>query len=152
MTITEKQLNILVVDDEAGTRKALEAVLKLAGHQTAFAADGDEALEVFESALDPFDLIITDHLMVRVSGLDLVRQLRERGFAGDIMVLTAYAGKIEEQEYRKLEVAGIMGKPFHIDEMRMLLNCISKSREEARALGKIKGPPSSISFCWLKHD
>jgi len=148
----EKQLNILVVDDEAGTRTALDMVLKLAGHRVHFAADGDEALEMFENSVAAFDLIITDHLMVRVSGLDLARQLRERGFAGEIVVLTAYAGRIEEDEYRKLEVAGIIGKPFDLSELRLWLDCIFRSREQARAMGKISGPPSSISFCWLRHE
>lgn len=145
-------MNILVVDDEAGTRTALDAVLRLAGHEAHFAVDGDEALELFDNSEAPFDLIITDHMMVRVSGLDLVRQLRERGFAGQIVVLTAYAGTIEEREYRKLEVAGIMGKPFDIAELRLWLDCIYKSREQARAAGELSGPSSAISFCWLKHD
>lgn len=149
---SEKQLNILVVDDEAGTRSALAAVLRIAGHEAHFAADGDEALELFEHAEAPFDLIITDHLMVRVSGLDLVRKLREKGFAGQIVVLTAYAGTIEEQEYRKLEVAGIMGKPFNIAELRQWLDCIYKSRERARALNNDPRPPSPIDFYWLKHE
>lgn len=153
LTTSEKQLNILVVDDEAGTRSALAAVLRLSGHVAHFAQDGDEALEIFEHSDEQFDLIITDHLMVRVSGLDLVRRLRELGFAGQIVVLTAYAGTIEEQEYRKLEVAGIMGKPFDITELRQWLWCIYKSREESReAAEKHVTAPSAISFCWLKHD
>jgi len=148
----ERQLNILVVDDEAGTRKALDAVLRLTGHEAHFAVDGDEAIEMFEHAETPYDLIITDHMMVRVSGLDLVRQLREKGFGGEVMVLTAYAGKFEEQEYKKLEVAGIMGKPFEIGELRLWLDCIYKSRERNRALNKLEGLPNAIHFFWLKHE
>jgi CheY-like chemotaxis protein len=148
----EKQLNILVVDDESGTRTALAAVLRLSGHEAHFAADGDEALEMFDHAENPYDLIITDHMMVRVSGLDLVRQLRERGFAGEIMVLTAYAGKFEEQEYKRLEVAGIMGKPFELAELRLWLDAIYTSRERNRVLHKIEGMPNAIHFFWLKHE
>jgi len=148
----EKQLNILVVDDEAGTRTALGAVLRLTGHDSHFAVDGDEAIEMIEHAEDPFDLIITDHMMVRVSGLDLVRQLRVKGFEGEIVVLTAYAGSFEEEEYKKLEVAGIMGKPFEIAEFRLWLDCIYKSRERNRALHKIEGMPNAIHFFWLKHE
>jgi CheY-like chemotaxis protein len=99
-------------------------VLQLAGHHSVFARDGDEALEIFDHSTVPFDLIITDHQMVRVSGLDLVRKLRKKGFHGQIVVLTAYAGTIEEQEYRKLEVAGIMEKPFDIAELRRWLECM----------------------------
>ena len=148
---SSKRLNILVVDDEAGSRAALAAVLQLAGHKALFAKDGDEALEMFDSAQTPFDLIITDHQMVRVSGLDLVRKLRDKGFGGEIVVLTAYAGTIEEEEYRKLEVSGIMEKPFNIAELREWLDCIHGSRELSRAAGNPEGQPKAIAFCWLKR-
>jgi CheY-like chemotaxis protein len=145
------RLNILVVDDEAGSRTALAIVLQLAGHKAAFAKDGDEALELFDRAQVPFDLIITDHQMVRVSGIDLVRKLRDRGFAGDIVVLTAYAGTIEEEEYRKLEVAGIMEKPFDIAELRQWLDIIHGSHDPSRIQESPDGPPKAIAFCWLKR-
>ena len=115
-------LNILAVDDEAGTRTALNVVLKLAGHSAKFAKDGDEALEMYEHSDIPFDLVITDHQMVRVSGLDLVRRLREKGYHGEIVVLTAYTGSFEEQEYKKLEVVGVMEKPFNTADLRKWLN------------------------------
>jgi CheY-like chemotaxis protein len=147
---SSNRLNILVVDDEAGSRAALAVVLQLAGHHAVFAKDGDEALDKFDKAAAPFDLIITDHQMVRVSGLDLVRKLRDKGFGGEIVVLTAYAGTLEEEEYRKLEVSGIMEKPFNITELREWLDCIHGNREQSRAAGNPPGRPSTITFCWLK--
>jgi CheY-like chemotaxis protein len=110
--------NILVVDDEFGTRASLGTVLGLAGHHVVFARDGDQALDLFENDRTRFDVIMTDHQMFRVSGLDLVRALRQKGFAGRIVVLTAYAGTTEKEEYRKLRVAGIMEKPFDVAELR----------------------------------
>lgn len=151
-TLSPAALNILVVDDEAGTRASLAAVLKLSGHHAAFATDGDEALEIFEKAGVPFDLIITDHMMVRVSGVDLVHRLRDRGFKGEIVVLTAYAGTLDEEEYRKLEVAGIMEKPFDIGQLRSWLSCIRECAARHGEGPKPKCPPNAIAFCWLKHD
>jgi len=145
-----KGLNILAVDDEAGSRIALDVVLKLAGHHVNFAKDGDEALEMFEHAEAPYDLIITDHLMARVSGLDLVRRLRDLGFTGEIVVLTAYAGSIDEEEYKKMEVVGLMEKPFEIAELREWIDCIHKHHEEVAEHRDC--PPKGIDFWWLKHD
>jgi CheY-like chemotaxis protein len=113
-----KPLNILVVDDEFGIRASLGVVLALAGHHAVFAKDGEDALELFDQAQVPFDRIITDHQMFRVSGLELVRKLRKRGFAGEILVVTAYAEIAEEQEYRELQVSGILKKPFDTAELR----------------------------------
>ena len=140
---TTAGLNILAVDDEAGSRASLAAVLRLAGHHAVFAKDGDEALEIFEHSGELFDMIITDHQMCRVSGLDLVRELRKRKFAGDIVVLTAYAGTLEEEEYKKLEIAGIMEKPFDITEMREWLRCIVAARKHAA--------PGAINFCCVRR-
>jgi CheY-like chemotaxis protein len=145
-------LNILVVDDEAGSRAALSAVLKLSGHRAVFACDGDEALDIFEKTEVPFDLLITDHIMVRVSGLDLVHRLRERGFKGEIVVLTAYAPTIYEEEYRKLEVAGIMEKPFDIGELRSWLACIHECAQHQGDGPKPLCVNRAIAFCRLKHQ
>jgi len=129
----------------------LSLVLALAGHHAIFARDGDEALELFEKAQGDFDLIITDHQMVRVSGLDLSRRLREKGFSGEIVVLTAFAGTIDEDEYKKLEVAGIMEKPFDINELCQWIDCIRESREASPVDEHAPGRPKEIAFCWLKH-
>jgi CheY-like chemotaxis protein len=129
----------------------LSLVLALAGHHAIFARDGDEALELFEKAQGDFDLIITDHQMVRVSGLDLSRRLREKGFSGEIVVLTAFAGTIDEEEYKKLEVAGIMEKPFDLNELCQWIDCIRESREASPAGENNPDHPKEIAFCWLKH-
>jgi CheY-like chemotaxis protein len=120
-----KRVNILVVDDEFGTRASLGTVLALAGHHVVFAKDGDEALAIFDNDPGKFRIIITDHQMFRISGLDLVRSLREKGFTGSIVLLTAYAGTAEKDEYRKLEVTAIMEKPFDTAELRQWIESLA---------------------------
>ncbi len=142
---SNKHLNILVVDDEAASRSALNAVLSLAGHRGYLASDGEEALGMFERGDVRFDLVITDHLMVRVSGVDLVRRLRERGFLGEIVVVTAYAGRIDEEEYRRLEVAGIMEKPFDLVELRTWIEHIHGCRDLS-AMGGHEGKLRQVDF------
>jgi CheY-like chemotaxis protein len=122
---TAKPVNILVVDDEFGTRASLGTVLGLAGHHVVFAKDGDEALAIFERDPAKFRIIITDHQMFRVSGLDLVRNLREQGFAGEIALLTGYAGTADKDEYKKLNVTAIMEKPFDTAELRRWIESLA---------------------------
>jgi two-component system response regulator (stage 0 sporulation protein F) len=137
---SEARMNVLVVDDESGIRSVLAMILKLAGHQAHFATDGDEALEMFDRAPAPFDLVITDHQMARVSGLELARGLRSKGFKRDIIVVTAYAATLDLQEYEKLDIVGIMKKPFDITELRRWVeSCRLRSEKAVSAVMTVAG-------------
>jgi len=63
--------------------------------------------------------------MFRLSGLDLVRALREKGFGGAIVLLTGYAGTADKEEYRKMEVTAIMEKPFNTAELRQWIESLA---------------------------
>jgi len=68
---------ILFVDDDADTRSAIRRLLRGEGFHVDVCAEGLEALERLR--LSPYDVVVTDHLMPEMNGLDLVRTLRERG-------------------------------------------------------------------------
>lgn len=67
---------ILVADDEAPIVEVVAALLEDEGHTVLRAFDGQQALARLEA--DGFDLLITDNMMPRVSGLDLIRRMIER--------------------------------------------------------------------------
>ncbi len=71
-----RRLRVLLVEDDALVRRALEVMLSRAGHKLVAAANGAEALARWEDAPEPFDLVLTDVLMPGMTGPDLVRQLR----------------------------------------------------------------------------
>ncbi len=82
---------ILVVDDEPDVRNFLAACIEDAGFQVNTACDGAEALEKVQA--DPPDLMTLDMVMPRVSGINLMRQLRNMDqFARlPVIVITAHA-------------------------------------------------------------
>jgi len=82
---------ILVVDDEPDVRNFLAACIEDAGFQVDTACDGAEALEKLQA--DPPDLMTLDMVMPRVSGINLMRQLRNMDqFARlPVVVITAHA-------------------------------------------------------------
>jgi CheY-like chemotaxis protein len=82
---------ILVVDDEPDVRNFLAACIEDAGFQVMTACDGAEALEKVQA--DPPDLMTLDMVMPRVSGINLMRQLRNMDqFARlPVIVITAHA-------------------------------------------------------------
>ena len=69
-------LRVLLVEDDALVRRALEVMLSRAGHRIVPAANGAEAVARWEEATEPFDVLLTDVLMPGMTGPDVVRQLR----------------------------------------------------------------------------
>jgi two-component system chemotaxis response regulator CheY len=116
---------ILVVEDTVDTRELLHLYLTKEGFTVVLAADGGEGLYRVKS--DRPDLIITDINMPNLSGIDMVKQLREEPECAKtpIIALTAY-GKDFSEEAIKAGATGTMQKPFEFDaliaQVRSLLN------------------------------
>ena len=86
---TERPLDILLVDDEAGIRQGLGDLLTGEGHRVRTASDATEGLE--EIVRRPIDLLITDLRMDGPDGLTLIRSAREILPDLDAIVVTGYA-------------------------------------------------------------
>jgi DNA-binding NtrC family response regulator len=84
---------VLVVDDDQHDRKQLAAIIGDLGYLCVTAADGEEALEKLGEA--PMDVIISDLMMPRMDGFELLRTLFERGDLTPAIVLTG-AGSIDQ--------------------------------------------------------
>jgi two-component system response regulator PilR (NtrC family) len=84
-----RSARILVVDDERSIRELLEIFLKKEGFDVHTATGAEDALERAKST--EFDLIISDIKMAGMSGIDLLRHLRDAGFNGQFILLTAFA-------------------------------------------------------------
>src|SRR5438477_9071454 len=89
------------------------------------ACDGWMALMKIGAAAEPFDVIITDHRMPRVNGLELVRRLRVRKFAGKIIVLSAHLTKENIQAYEELQVDMMFAKPFDVGELQLAMKILT---------------------------
>ena len=93
-------------------------VLGLLGCLVDSAMDGSEALRKIREQPGRFTLLLTDHKMLPMDGLSLVRELRASGFGGKIMVLSGCLENADRAAYLELAVDGIMSKPFDIREFR----------------------------------
>src|SRR4029077_8450489 len=83
---------VLVVDDEESQRTALAGMIALWGYAVETAADGQEALEKLASF--PANVIVTDLMMPRMSGQELLKRLKQQGGAPAAIVQTAF-GNLE---------------------------------------------------------
>lgn len=115
-------LRILYADDVLELRKFITAMLTREGHLVETVADGAEALEWIERAPNAFDLLITDHHMPRLNGLELVRAVRHLPFAGKIIVFSSELSELVHERYRRLNVDLILPKPIFPVTFRQLLN------------------------------
>jgi CheY-like chemotaxis protein len=115
----KKKLRILGVDDEPVIGESIAFVLEAPHRKIVVAKDGQEALAL--AAKEKFDVVITDHRMPRSGGLELVRKLRARKYAGKIVVLSGYLSPENIGTYEELAVDEVVGKPFDSDELREVI-------------------------------
>jgi len=80
---------LLIVDDERSLRELLEIFLKKEGFAVTCAASAEEGLSLVKTS--EFDVIISDIQMEKLTGIDFLREIRNTGFAGQFILLTAFA-------------------------------------------------------------
>jgi DNA-binding response OmpR family regulator len=120
------RIRILTVEDEPAVAEMVGLLLGGPSAKIFHACDGWMALMKIGAAKEPFDLVITDHRMPRMNGLDLVRRLRVREFAGKIMVLSAHLTPENIQAYEELKVDMLFAKPFDCEELRLATELLTK--------------------------
>ena len=118
---------ILVVDDSATTLEVLQRNLAAAEYQVFITQAVPEAIEILKGT--PIDLVITDLKMPRVSGLDLVRHVRENFKDTEVMMITGYPSIEGAVTAVKTGAEEFLAKPFTDEE---LLSAVR------RALDKLK--------------
>ena len=84
-----KRARILIVDDERSIRELLEIFLKKEGFAVTAASNASEGLAQVKTS--EFDLVISDIKMADMTGIDLLRELRNSNFNGQFILLTAFA-------------------------------------------------------------
>ena len=119
-------LQILVVEDEKALAHIIAMMLGGPAAKVTMARNGWEALIKIGAATRPFDVVITDHRMPRVSGLELVRRLRTKNFGGKILVLSAHLSDEDIRAYEELNVDMMMTKPFDFDELQDAMAVLDK--------------------------
>jgi DNA-binding response OmpR family regulator len=129
--------NILVAEDDADLRSLLQHALEADGHVVVLAADGREALEIYRRTAP--DLLVLDVMMPRLSGFEVLRELRESGQLrpeSPVLVLTARSSEGDVLSGFDLGAADYMTKPFILSELRARVKLLL-----ARASGK-RAPPA----------
>ncbi|HWL15836.1 MAG TPA: response regulator [Opitutus sp.] len=117
----KKSLRILYADDMRELRELARIALSREGHLIECVGDGREALS--RVMLDPaaYDLVITDHHMPHLNGIQLVSELRKLPYAGKILIFCSELSPGVNETYQKLKVDRILYKPVFPSELRQVL-------------------------------
>ena len=115
MTAGSNKESILVVDDTPNTLELLQRNLSSQGYKVFTAPDVAQAIKVLESAM--VDLVITDLKMPKVSGLDLIRHIRENYIDTEVMMITGYASIEGAVKAIKTGAEEYLSKPFTDEEL-----------------------------------
>jgi CheY-like chemotaxis protein len=122
----KRRLRVLCADDDQNVALILKYALENEGHHVECLDDGSAALRRVVEDLKFFDLIITDHHMPSLSGLEFVKKLRENKFPGRIIVHSSNLQESTTSAYQALEVDHILRKPVHLAELLQAVHGISR--------------------------
>jgi len=117
----KKYLRVLYADDMPELRDIVRLTLSRDGHGIECVEDGALALQRV-IADDGFDLVITDHHMPNMNGLEFVTHLRALPFAGRIIVFSSELSAAVAADYRRLAVDRIIYKPVYPAMLRGVLS------------------------------
>ncbi len=113
MTIQLQDLRVLIVEDDPQSAKFLQKVLaKLGVHQAYRSVDGREAQEFLDAADDMVDLIICDWEMPRMTGIELLQQVRTVHLDMPFIMVTGNADAESVKLAAKYGVNGYISKPY----------------------------------------
>ncbi len=118
MTAT-KNLKILIVDDEENIRKFLTMQLNEHGYKAAAVENAEKALKYLAANL--VHLVILDYNLPGMSGLEMLRTLRQSGDKTAVIMITAYGELKTAVEAMKLGASDYVTKPFDFDEIALVI-------------------------------
>ena len=121
---------ILVIDDDTAVRESMERMLRSGGHTVRSAATGEEGFLLARDGA--FDVILSDMRMPGISGLDVLRKLREQRVDSVFIIMTGFGTIDTAVEAMKLGAVDFVQKPFFREELLMRVRSAAERRQLAR--------------------
>lgn len=113
---------VLVVEDHAGLRRALEQCLQRLGFTVTAVDDGPAALETFRAAPRTFQVVITDLNLPQMSGLELAEQVLQIRPNTPLLLTSGAMSTTLERKAHEAGFAAILPKPFGLEDIRKVLH------------------------------
>lgn len=136
--------HILVVEDEQHLAFGIKFNLEAEGYTVSTAADGPAALELLPRATPPVDLVVLDLMLPGMSGYAVCEQIRDRGDAVPVVMLTART--LVEDRIRGFDAGAdvYLQKPFDLEELLSVIrSLLSRRSREERVPEPVEAPPAA---------
>ncbi|MEC7985850.1 MAG: sigma-54 dependent transcriptional regulator [Myxococcota bacterium] len=114
-----KRSRLLVVDDELSIREILQILFERDGYEVYLADSAEAAIRILEK--NRIDLVLSDLNLPQLSGIDLLRLMREKYPKVVFVMITAYGSNESAVEAMKLGASNYVLKPFNNDELRLVV-------------------------------
>ncbi|MBX3161783.1 MAG: response regulator [Deltaproteobacteria bacterium] len=114
--------SILIVDDEYGLADMLSMLLETRGFECTVAIDG--ALGLAQLEKKRFSLVLTDVMMPRMDGLEMVRRMRALDHLADVPVIVMTAVPSGVSPHERALVQGVLAKPFGQAELARAIELV----------------------------
>lgn len=108
---------ILVADDSETILLLLRTRLEMEGHEVETAADGEDVVAAVLRDPGAHALLLLDAMMPRKSGIDALRELRERGIDTPALIVSAHTEGGNDDDHASLDIAGYISKPIDFDQL-----------------------------------
>lgn len=117
---------VLIIDDEKNIRMTIKNCLDEEKYTVDVAVNGEEGFSMLKQGT--YDLALLDIKMPGISGIDLLRKLRDNQIETDIVMMTAYGTVERAVEAMKLGAIDFLSKPFTPDEIRTVVETVTRRR------------------------
>lgn len=125
---------VLIAEDNSTIRLLTEKILSKLGARVTAATDGEQAYQLYQQSPQQFDLILTDIFMPRMDGYRLTRKLREAGYNGLVIGVTAATVGEEVTELLQCGADDALAKPISAAK---LIAALAKLKEDQPSSGSI---------------
>lgn len=130
---------VLLVDDEVMVGQTSQEMLESLGYEVKLVQSGGEALALFQSGHDDFDLVISDHAMPEMSGAHLLGKIHELRPGLPLIILSGFSESMGEAERRRLGICEYLTKPVSLFGLAGVVRRVLDSEDLYEGLNKVQG-------------
>ncbi|NQV26645.1 MAG: response regulator transcription factor [Rhodopirellula sp.] len=137
-------MKILIVEDEEALAKGLKFNFEQEGYEVETTGDGHRALELFDAASPPFDLIVMDLMLPGMSGYETTREIRDRDEQVSILVLSARTLSEDRAMAFDAGTDQYLAKPFALPELLSRVRNLTNRRQARSTVAADVSPKRAV--------